>query len=178
MGPGRTAVRAAMGLWLLAGLACVGDGEQARAQADGPMQEAVITADTVDRGGTKPGTILRWGPATPEAIEGPVYPPVVAGDRGQVSIYEGYFVSQPCYRPLRADADLQADTIVVRVIADPDTARAGPCEEAEKPLGYAMLVGQFDPGSYAVRLIHEGDTARDAPLDTVYADIAIEPRER
>ena len=178
MGPGRTGARAAMGAWLLAGLACVGDGEQARAQAENRTQEAVITADTVDRGGTKPGTILRWGPATPEAIEGPVYPPVVAGDRGQVSIYEGYFVSRPCHRPLRAEADLQADTIIVRVIADPDTARTGPCEEVEKQLGYAMLVGQFDPGTYAVRLIHEGDMAREALLDTVYAGIAIEPRER
>ncbi|MDX1579070.1 MAG: hypothetical protein R3266_11320 [Gemmatimonadota bacterium] len=141
---------------------------------DASMATTVVTTDTVDPALQKPGTVFRFGPATEDVLTGPVEPPVVEGDSGQVSIYEGFFVQAPCARPLRAGADTSGDTIIVRVVSEPDTARTGPCLEEEKALGYAMLVGRFEPGDYAVRVIHEGDLARDPPLDRVYEDIGIQ----
>ena len=146
-------------------------GDQGFSGAD----SARISADTV--AADKPGTIFRFGPAEPEVASGPVYPPVVVGDEGQISIYEGFFLRAPCSRPLQADASRAGDTIVVRIISRPDSAAAG-CQEAERATGYALLAGQFEPGDYPVRLIHEGDLAREAPLDTVYENITVEPNPR
>ncbi len=133
-----------------------------------------VTADTIDPELLAPGTILRQGPATPEAMAGPVRPPVLAGAKGQISISQGYFVRAPCATSISVRAS-RGDTITVRVTSRPDTTAPDPCPETPKPIGYAMLVGQFEPGSYAVRLIHEGDGARPAPLDTVYENITVEP---
>ncbi|MFO7893383.1 MAG: hypothetical protein R6U63_06615 [Longimicrobiales bacterium] len=135
----------------------------------------VVTTDTADPELLAPGIILRHGPATPEAVAGPVRAPVVEGDRGQLSIYDGYFILAACATPIRVTAT-RGDTITVRVVSEPDTARAGPCQERPKPIGYAMLVGQFEPDRYTVRLIHEGDGARPTPLDTVYDNITIQPK--
>lgn len=163
---------AGAGAALLLFLAALGTGcSEARA----PGQSFLVTTDTVDPALLAPGIVLRKGPATPEAIAGPVYPPIVAGDRGQLSIYEGYFLRAPCSTPIAVDAS-RGDTITVRIRSRPDTAAPDPCPEAPKPIGYAMLVGQFEPGTYAVRLIHEGDHARPSPLDTVYDNITVEPK--
>ena len=139
------------------------------------VDSARITTDTV--AADKPGTILRFGPAEPEVAAGPFYPPVVVGDEGQISIYEGFFLVAPCSRPLRADASRAADTIVVRLISEPAASDAD-CQDVERPTGYALLAGQFEPGDYPVRLIHQGDLARETPLDTVYEDITVEPNPR
>lgn len=143
-------------------------------EGPGPNTEAFeVSADTVDPALIAPGVILRRGPATPEAVEGPVYPPVVTGDAGQLSIYEGFFLRAPCSTALAVEAS-RGDTITVRVWSAPDTTAPTPCPDGPKAVGYAMLVGQFDPGTYAVRLIHDGDGARPAPLDTVYDNITVE----
>lgn len=136
----------------------------------------VIWADST--GLEKPGTILRFGPAAPEVASNPPSAPVVDGDKGQVSIYEGYFLREPCALPLRVDASHQGDTILVRVISAPDSLRLDTCAEGQRPTGYAVLVGQFEPDDYAVRIVHEGDRARPTPLDTVFDNITIRPRER
>ncbi len=125
----------------------------------------------------KPGTVFRHGPATPEEIARPLHPPTVEGGEGQVSIYDGYFVREPCALPLRIFAS-GGDTILVRLVSEPDTAGTGDCQEAEQPTGYAVLVGQFEPDEYAVRIVHEGDRSRPAPLDTVYENITVTPRPR
>lgn len=153
-----------------AGAACGAPPEPAEG-----VGNADIRADTVDS--SRPGTILRYGPADPEVVSGPVYPPVVVGDEGQVSVYEGFFIQEPCALPLRVDASRQSDTILVRVISEPDTARVD-CRESERPAAYAVLVGQFEPGAYSVRVVHEGDRARTTPLDIVYDNIAIRPNPR
>jgi len=163
---------AGLGAALLLVLAALATG---CSDARGPGQSLLVTTDTVDPALLAPGIVLRRGPATPEAIAGPVYPPIVKGDRGQVSIYEGYFLQAPCSSPIAAEA-FRGDTITVRVRSLPDTLAPDPCPEAPKPIGYAMLVGQFEPGTYAVRLIHEGDHARPSPLDTVYPNITVEPK--
>lgn len=147
-------------------------------ESDGRLHGALITADTVDAALEQPGTVLRFGPATPEEIARPLYAPIVEGDHGQVSIYRGFFVREPCALPLRVDASLGVDTITLRVVSEPDTARADTCQEGEHPTGYAVLVGQFEPDVYAVRVVHEGDRSRPAPLDTVYENITVAPRER
>lgn len=125
----------------------------------------------------KPGTVFRQGPATPEEIARPLHPPIVEGGEGQVSIYDGYFVRGPCATPLQVDAN-RGDTILVRLMSKPDSARADNCQEEEQPTGYAVLVGQFEPAEYAVRVVHEGDRSRPAPLDTVYENIIVTPRPR
>lgn len=136
----------------------------------------IIIADTIDPELIQPGTVLRVGPATEEAINRPVFPPIVRGDEGMISIYDGFFIQAPCSLPLQRAVRLSRDTITVRFISAPDTTLDGPCQEDSRPLGYSMLVGQFEPDSYAVRLMHEGDQARATPLDTVYEDIAVEPK--
>ena len=168
-----TGARTAVALALVAGIpgACgPDDGGEAALSRD------VITTDTIDPDMVAPGVIFRSGPATAEAMAGPIYPPIVAGDAGQVSIHGGYFVQRPCSLPLQASSR-RGDTITVRITSRPDTARAGTCPEDRKALGYALLTGQFEPGTYAVRLVHEGDLAREAGLDTVYPNITVRPRE-
>ena len=162
--------RPGAGLWivLLLGLAA---GCDAGADAG---DRFTVTADTVDLAMT-PGVIFRHGPATPEAIAAPVTPPVVRGGEGRLSIYDGFFIRAPCSTPLQVQAR-RGDTVTVRVWSEPDTTAADPCPEEPKPVGYSMLVGPFDPGTYTVRVSHEGDGARPVLLDTVYEDITVDPK--
>lgn len=157
---------------MLATAACTPDAD------DLALNRAAIAVDTMDPGFKKPGTILRFGPATSEEIARPATSPMVRGDEGVVSIHEGYFVRGPCARPLRVDASSHGDTILVRVVSEPDTSRVGTCEERERPTGYAVLVGQFQPAEYRVRVVHEGDRARPTSLDTVYDNIIVKPKQR
>lgn len=157
---------------MLATGACTPDGDNMA------LDRATLVVDTVDPDLVKPGTVLRFGPATPEEIARPHYPPVVRGDEGVVSIYEGYFVRAPCSLPLRVDASNEGDTILVRVVSEADSTRTETCEEPERPTGYAVLVGQFQPAGYRVRIVHEGDRSRPTSLDTVYDDITVKPKRR
>ncbi|MDX1675041.1 MAG: hypothetical protein R3314_09625, partial [Longimicrobiales bacterium] len=102
----------AVGFLLVLG-ACDGLGERLRTEPGGELGRDIIIADTVDAALLRPGTVLRFGPAADHVVQGPLYSPVVVGDRGQVSIYEGFFVPEPCARSLRADADREGDTITV-----------------------------------------------------------------
>lgn len=162
----------AVGAALIACAACGG--------ADGRVDDRFnITADTaVDDAANQPGTVFRHGPATPEAVQGPVYSPVVRGDEGQVSIYQGYFVRPPCADRLRVEARHRGDTIRVRIYAPRDSAAAASCNLPALAVGYSLLVGPFEPGPYDVHLTHEGDIARETPLDTVYENVTIKPRQR
>lgn len=162
--------------WIAAALLALSAGACAPDAGGTDTSDARVSADTTDPGLEKPGTILRFGPAAPEVAAGPLAPPTVEGDEGQVSIYEGYFLRGPCSLPLRVDASHQGDTILVRVISEPDSTRLDTCEEGQRPTGYAVLVGQFEPDDYQVRVIHEGDGARPTPLDTVYENITVRPR--
>lgn len=167
---GRPSIGAA--LLLLVTAACTPDHDELAAA------RAAMTVDTTDHEFETPGTVFQFGPATPEEVARPLYPPVVRGDEGVVSIYEGYFVRAPCSRPLRVDASHEGDTILVRVVSESDTARIETCAEAERPTGYAVLVGQFEPAEYQVRIVHEGDRSRPTSLDTVYDDITVKPKRR
>jgi hypothetical protein len=167
---GRPTIGAA--LLLLATAACTPDGEEAASSG------AAIAVDATDPDLERPGTIFRSGPATPEEIARPLYPPIVRGAEGVVSIYEGYFVRAPCSRPLRVDANSEGDTILVRVVSETDTARTDTCAQPERPTGYSVLVGEFPPADYRVRIVHEGDRSRPTRLDTVYDDITVKPKRR
>lgn len=101
--------------------------------------------------------------------------PIVAGDSGQISVYDGYFLLAPCSQPLRVQASQAEDTIRVRLFSSPDTAATGPCAEDVRPWEYSLLVGQFEPGEYVVHVRHEGDLARETALDTLYRGIEILP---
>jgi hypothetical protein len=144
---------------------------------EGPPPGMVADTAFLEDAG-KPGTILRRGPATPEEVADPSPTPTVEGDVGQVSIYDGFFVTAPCASPPRVDASRQRDTIHVRVISDaPDTPADSSCSESDRAWGYAALVGEFEEGRYEVRVSHEGDRARPS-LDTVFTGITIESRQR
>lgn len=141
---------------------------------DGGMGDDVV----IDSTGVGPGTVFRYGPATAAALADPPSAPIVEGDSGQVSIHGGFFGLEPCAAPLRPVASWSGDTIRVRLVSGPDTTLEGPCTQGEQKAGYALVVGQFEPGDYAVRVIHEGDRARSPALDTVYHGIRIHPPRR
>jgi hypothetical protein len=165
LSPNRILVLAA-GLALLAG--CLDDGPPPGMVAD------TTYLDDPDQ----PGTVLRRGPATPDEVADPSPAPTVEGATGRISVYDGFFVTAPCAGPPRVDASLQQDTIHVDVISDPAVLPTDSiCAGTDRAWGYAVLVGPFEAGSYAVRLRHQGDRARP-PLDTVLAGITIEPRSR
>lgn len=156
---------------LLGGIAGCGDPDVPSAFNDSVR----VSADTTDPALLAPGIIFRKGPADPQVAAGPVYPPVVTGEPEVLSIYDGYFLRAPCSTPLSVEAS-RGDTITVRLRSRPDTTAPDPCQDSPKPIGYAMLVGPIEPGTYAVRLIHEGDRARPSPLDTVYENITIDAK--
>jgi hypothetical protein len=144
--------------------------------ADRPAYAPSIDADSaIFDPSLGPGTVLRAGPANAEQVADPTSAPVVAADGPQVAIHDGFFRTAPCGGPLGANAVLLSDTIVVRVVSQPPADTAA-CEGEGEATAYALLVGQFEPGDYVVRLIHDGDRARP-PLDTVYPPVTLEPRE-
>lgn len=141
----------------------------------GSPRDAALNVDTAYSDPTAPGTILRRGPATPEAIRNPPSAPTVYGAAGQVSVHNGFFVAAPCASAPRVDVGRRQDTILVRMVSQSDTVRGVACPDSARAYGYALLVGQFDPGEYSVRVTHQGDRGRP-PLDTVYDDITVQPR--
>jgi hypothetical protein len=145
---------------------------------DGGPPPGMVVDTSFMEDATMPGSVLRRGPASPEQLANPTPSPTVRGDSGQISIYDGFFVTAPCARPPVVDASLERDTIRVRIVSQAPAAPADTaCAEASRAWGYATLVGQFDGGIYQVHVVHQGDLAR-APLDTVYTDITIESRTR
>ena len=123
----------------------------------------------------KPGTVMRRGPATAEAIADPPAVPSVRGGQGQLSIYDGFFLAAPCAGEPRVDASRRQDTVLVRIVSEPAAVPTESCDEEARAWGYSLLVGPFQPDEYPVRVVHEGDLERP-PLDTVFSDVAIEPR--
>ena len=143
---------------------------------DGGPPPGMVADTTYLEDALTPGVILRRGPASPEEVASPAPSPVVSGDYGQISVYDGFFITAPCASAPRIDASRESGTIRVRVISEEAPADDA-CGESERAWAYAALIGEFEPGRYDVRVSHEGDLAR-SPLDTVYTDIAIEPRRR
>lgn len=108
--------------------------------------------------------------------EGRSKAPIVEGDSGRISIYEGYFLKGGCHGGIGSDATAAGDTIVLTLLSTPDTSGTAPCEAEPQIMGYAVLVATLPAGEYVIRVVHEGEVA-ESPVDSVYT-VTVAPPKR